>query len=496
MTRHSMILLSCLFWTTVLTTRAQKPEIVVGPNVQVSTAKKNRPHTEVWVAANPRDPNHLLGCSIVLSQSPYKGSTIAYVSFDGGRSWTPTLETDEFFMSSDPGCTIGFDGTAYFVADVRTSPERIFTKVYRSKDGGRTWLPHVDIIYVGRPSIIVDSTHSKYRGQIYINGWGSVRDLDGNGRAAGLTLSRSLNAGESFESPVIRAPLTNPRHYVNAMGNCVIKSNGNIVCAFSQSNDDSPIEQQVQSVRLKSDVKVLSSADGGRSFSDAVIIGTFYMLRRPPGTTNHFPAIAVDTTAGSFRDRLYLIWPDVASGRSQISFSYSSNGGKTWTRPQTINDDEPFNRADPSQGPDDFMPVVAVNPDGVVGVMWYDRRHDPKNLGWHVRFRASLDGGETFLPSVRISEAPAAFERDEQWPIFYWQSVTGGGSSSKPGGFLNFNLHVTGQLYNGGDYAGMAAGADGRFHPFWADNRTGVHQIWTAPVTVKGAVESFRPLRP
>ena len=486
MAGFSNIVVFCILLATVVATRAQAPQIVVGPNVQVSAANKDQAHTEVWVAANPREPNHLLGCSIVFSQSPYKAYTIVYVSFDGGRSWTPTLETNDFFMGTDPGCTIGFDGTAYFLANLRTSPEKLLAKVYRSKNGGRTWLSPVDITFVERPSIIVDGTNSEYRGQVYINGWGSVRDIDAKVRAIGLSLTRSVNRGESFESPVIRAPVDNPRHFVNGMGNCVILSHGKIVCVIGQSNDDSPIEQQVRSLRLESKLKVLSSADGGRSLSDAVTVGTFYVRRRPPGTTNHLPNISADASAGPFKDRLYVVWCDVASGRSQISFSYSSDGGKTWSLPNTINDDEPFDPKVFSKGPDDFMPVVAVNRDGVVGVMWYDRRHDPNNLGWHVRFRASLDGGETFLPSVQVSEAPAAFERDEKWPIFYWQSVSGGGSPSRPGGFLNFNLQVMGQLYNGGDYAGMAAGADGRFHPFWADNRTGVHQIWTAPITVKG----------
>jgi hypothetical protein len=40
-----------------------------------------------------------------------------------------------------------------------------------------------------------------------------------------------------------------------------------------------------------------------------------------------------------------------------------------------------------------------------------------------------------------------------------------------------------------GDYTGMTAGADGAFHAFWIDNRTGVGELYTASVTVQGAVE-------
>jgi hypothetical protein len=39
-----------------------------------------------------------------------------------------------------------------------------------------------------------------------------------------------------------------------------------------------------------------------------------------------------------------------------------------------------------------------------------------------------------------------------------------------------------------GDYGGMAVRTDGVFHPFWVDNRTGVPQLYTAPVSVTGTV--------
>jgi hypothetical protein len=35
----------------------------------------------------------------------------------------------------------------------------------------------------------------------------------------------------------------------------------------------------------------------------------------------------------------------------------------------------------------------------------------------------------------------------------------------------------------------LAVAADGVFHPTWVDNRTGVSQIWTAPISVQGTVE-------
>src|SRR5438309_652707 len=82
--------------------------------------------------------------------------------------------------------------------------------------------------------------------------------------------------------------------------------------------------------------------------------------------------------------------------------SYSTNKGKTWSAAKVVSDDQP---AAGGRGPDDFMATPAVNRDGVVGMLWYDRRDNPDNVGYYARFSASLDGGETWLPSVRVSES-------------------------------------------------------------------------------------------
>ena len=45
-------------------------------------------------------------------------------------------------------------------------------------------------------------------------------------------------------------------------------------------------------------------------------------------------------------------------------------------------------------------------------------------------------------------------------------------------------ISAAGRWGNGGDYAALAADAEGAFHPFWADSRTGTYQGWTARVRV------------
>jgi hypothetical protein len=106
------------------------------------------------------------------------------------------------------------------------------------------------------------------------------------------------------------------------------------------------------------------------------------------------------------------------------------------------------------------VPEVAVNKHGVIGVSWIDGRDDPSGRCDALYFTASLDGGETFLPERRVSSARSCPD-----------------SAANGGAFKRWP--------HGGDYYGLTAMADGRFHLFWADGRAGTFQLWAANVQVK-----------
>jgi hypothetical protein len=79
-----------------------------------------------------------------------------------------------------------------------------------------------------------------------------------------------------------------------------------------------------------------------------------------------------------------------------------------------------------------------------------------------------------------VSQSPKTFENRETLAIRagVWRNA---------GGVLSLNVRRY-EWLAGGHTAGMTADANGIFHPFWIDNRTGLSQIWTAPVVVRGTV--------
>jgi hypothetical protein len=450
--------------------------ITVGDNVQVSRAFSRDMHYEVLAGADPNDPTRLLACSFLFPADGSPNTNVVYASFDGGRSWAPTLGGKELLDTSDPACTYGPNGDAYFVAAVLTQGEQRRMRLYRSKDGGRSWGSPTIFQYMDRQYVAVDTTRSPHRGRIYVNG---------NNRAdavSDLVVFRSTDEGGTFTGPTKRPGFG--KFQANAMGNGVILSDGTLAMIFVEAKKNAACSQTA----LNGVVQVVTSTDGGESLSEASTVAERLITggRKAPMNNNvaTLPVLAVDSSDGPFKDRLYAAWGDQRSGRTEIWFSYSSDRGKTWAPAKAVNDD--IRRPDGEPGPDNSLPALAVNRSGVLGVSWYDRRENPDNLGWNLRFTASLDGGETFLPSVRVSSAPSTFPKPAHWDLA--ASITGGGdpfgrsdrkSVSVGIGLRNFTM-------NGGDTAALVADAAGIFHPMWVDNRTGPPQLWTAPVTVAG----------
>jgi hypothetical protein len=164
-----------------------------------------------------------------------------------------------------------------------------------------------------------------------------------------------------------------------------------------------------------------------------------------------------------------------------VLVAWSATNGDSWSAPVVVDDD--LQPSDPQPGPDAINVSIAVNRAGVVGVAWGDRRDHADNLGWWYRFAASLDGGETFTPSVKLSSAANAYNGQQTYPLFALKAFRRT-VADQP---LQLRVDAWRFFYSSGDTVGMTTDANGRFHPMWCDNRTGVSQLWTAAVTIAGS---------
>lgn len=440
-------------------------QIAVGPNIHVSQARADTPHLEVVMAADPARAGRLIACSM-LSGPGTDTNSAAYVSFDGGTTWkAPVLASERF--ADDPTCDYGPDGTVFFIAKTQTRFPRHGSDwdalyIRRSPDGGKTWEPAIHSILANdRPFTAIDNSNSPYRGHLYV-----AFNEHIHGETAGHTaddfrnsnrLATSLDGGNSFRYIADRILLDQGGGQISSSqaASTVVLSDGTVVVLHVHGVMGSISPTTGKRHMQRGWLQVFLSKDGGESLDPPIKVADIQSTYNLADSRGVVGSMAVDHGTGRFKDRLYAVWADVRSGRSEIMFSYSANKGEAWSAPSTINDDRKSDR--PSGAPDDFMPVVAVSPAGVVGVQWYDRRDNPDNKGYYARFSASLDGGETWLPSVRVSEAPNSVPT----PV-------------PPRGFS----------ITAGDTAGLASTSDGVFHALWIDNRTGVQQVWTAAIRI------------
>src|SRR4051812_4047382 len=137
-------------------TEAQTP----GAAKVVDVSNDQLSQNETPLAVNPKNPlNFITGAN----DWNYNDGCAVNASFDGGKTWTPTLPdgflpgvtkytndpnvpgTGLYDAGGDPAIAFGPDGTAYYVCQAFnfTPPYQIALLVSRSRDGGRTWLDGV-----------------------------------------------------------------------------------------------------------------------------------------------------------------------------------------------------------------------------------------------------------------------------------------------------------------------------------------------------------------
>jgi len=428
--------------------------IAVGPNVLVSR-DGDVSHVESAVAANPGDPLNLVATAITftLPQGGYVNRT--YATFDGGFSWYDARLPEEPDLGSiDPKVAFTPRGTALQVGLVQGM------SVYRSEDGGRSWLAPARLGRgYDRVAIAVDHSAGPTAGEIYVTG-----NLD-----AGPRLHRSTDDGRTFDAAV-----TLPGIVVTDV---LVLSDGAVLVPLYTGPDLRVPENRGSPMAAYGSVL---STDGGATFSglrpafEQQRYSTDSTLRRRRAGSivgDNTATFAADVRSARYRDRVYAAFPDMrwTRGKPRIAIVWSSDGGATWSTPSMVDAAAP---ASASQ----FLPAIAVNDSGVVGVMWLDTRASAADDAYDVFYSASLDGGETFLPAMRVSSETSR-------PAGPGNLRPGLGRLRYAGDTLVMDfLSGYSRWRDVGDYVGLTADAKGVFHPVWPDSRNGTFQLQTARI--------------
>ncbi|MBO0799007.1 MAG: exo-alpha-sialidase [Blastocatellia bacterium] len=411
------------------------------PNVRINDKTDDSPdqsQSETTIAVDPTNPLSLVGgfndCRGFFFPDRNGISGIGY-STDGGVTWTPIptglpkANAADFGTRGDPSIDVDNDGNFYYASLYEQAGNPAFNvSVHKGRFTG-------GVLTFDTPTFATNFTSGsgadkdhvgvdKNNGFIYVSY--TNFSASGNGQ---IEVVRSTDGGQTWSTPVVIASASRTVHQGSLPR---VGPDGEIYVVwedgFAQGTARSiHISKSTNWPRFGHDTKIADiTAVGNPVFNSRI---------------NEFPTMAIDTTSGPERGRVYVAWNDGSLGGAgmipAILMSHSADG-KKWSDPIELNDD-----GDPSAtGTAHWFPWLAVDPSGTVNVIFYDRR---------------LSGSQPDLTDVFAAQF----------------TVSGGLQPNQRITNLSFSMNVPSACTpNFGDYNGAAAGA-ANIYAIWGDGREG-----------------------
>lgn len=136
------------------------------------------------------------------------------------------------------------------------------------------------------------------------------------------------------------------------------------------------------------------SEDGGRSWKESEVESDLTPTERFIVFLPASPSIAAAPGDG----RLYASYQDGRLGDPDVRLWTSSDHGAHWSDARRVNDTRPRDKGA------QYLPRLAVAPNGRLDIVYYDRRRDPRDVRNDVSFQSSFDGGESFSRHLRLTQ--------------------------------------------------------------------------------------------
>ena len=244
-------------------------------------------------------------------------------TINGGRTWISASVLQRDVFRSDPVLNSDSAGRFFYLSLLQT----FFDDLWRSLNGGQSWANIAPAYGGDKQWFTIDNTNSTGHGFQY-QSWSS----DGN-NFAGRQFSRSTNGGVTWMNP-INIP-NSP-----AFGTLDVDSNGNLF--IGGVNLESGQIWCVRSINAK-----IGAASPTFDQSTPVNLGGHIVAGEPinPQGLVGQVFLAVDRSGTRTNNNIYMLASvQTAATGSDVMFVRSTNGGQTFSAPRRINDD-PVNHA-------------------------------------------------------------------------------------------------------------------------------------------------------
>jgi Neuraminidase (sialidase) len=409
---------------------------VILPSVQVTTdINPARAYNQPQMLMDPQNPQ-----TLVIAGSDYnEGTCGVLLSTDGGRTWTnrgfskpPNYGT---CVTSDLGPYLGAafasDGTLHLAFTAAAYSCQVCSNDLvsaTSKDLGATWT--YAVIHKSQLTKFTDNTGAtvmdmehfslvrmavdpKNPNDVYVGArYGrAFRTCPSCGAFDNVPLrsvvATSTDGGLTWSSPVdVSTSMPRSELWETFIPSVTVSSDGTV---FAFSREKTAPHDQAHPFKPGDPPgtpgaggrKLMSvSRDHGKTWTTSTIDTSAVAC----GGGCDWPPVGIsDPKTGN----LYVVFSQNRTGSTEadILFIRSTDGGKTWTKPATLNDDQSHL--------DHFFPGISVAPDGRIDVAWFDFRDDLQyrpndtimnETYWDVYYTYSSDGGLTWSKNTRVSD--------------------------------------------------------------------------------------------
>ena len=375
-----------------------------------------------WIAVDSRDGAAMLSYTSFYRVGPRLTDRIEFQrTTDGGANWSPPSrlsapEEEGLVQGSRP--VVGPDGEVHVVwalvdtSDFGRGLDQI--RIRTSHDGGlqfeapitlarevtnfATGAPGYNRPYaINFPSVAVDRSHGPYRGRVYV-AWMESADFYAAPLGTRSPVIESGTQGEptDFEIGAVLRGTSVPGQGLDVF-RFMAHRGDNMLVMLDSLGDQVDL---ALGVGCEEDAYQLAYSDPPHFGRPRVALVSF--SRDGPYTLS---VAARGTTTSGYRIRTGAVSQGASRGRDvRDVFVTHSQDGVSWSTPSRVNEAPP--------GTDDWLPELAVGPEGHVYAAWYDWSDSPAGQCGalsNTRLARSVDGGSLWQRLGTLSDRASAW---------------------------------------------------------------------------------------
>jgi len=367
-------------------------------NPSATSTEEIDAHNSPGAVRNPANARNLAVASRI--DTPFFSCAL-HVSRDAGATWTQTAipaPRGEEAKCFRPDVAFAADGTLYLAfVTLRgrgNRPNALW--VSKSEDGGRTLSDpervHGPLTFQVR--LVADPNNARRMFLTWLQGE-DVGTFRFTGPGNPILVARSEDAGATWSRP---ARVNNPARGRSITPAPAVGPDGSLYVLYLDLGEDRLNYQGGHNARGgpaydgRYSLVMARSRNGLTGWEESLVDDRIAPIERFLVFLAPAPSVAIDREG-----RIYAAFHDNRLGDPDVHLWSLEPGSSTWDGPTRVNDTRG------RDGTAQYLPTLAVAPDGRLDVMYYDRRLDRRNVNNNVTLQSSFDHGETFTPALRLS---------------------------------------------------------------------------------------------